>query len=108
MEIKAIKEQLSIIQLLSRYGLKAGQNGKMYCPFHEDNTASFQVYAKTNTAYCFSANCPTGGKSMDVIDFIMHKEQISKHEAITKAAAWVGNTAIIQPKSKPTIKPTPL
>jgi DNA primase catalytic core len=99
MEISQIKRQLSISEVLSRYGLKVGANGKMCCPFHEDSTASFQVYAKTNTAYCFSANCPTGGKSMDVIDFIMYKEQITKHEAITKAAAWVGNTAIIQPKS---------
>ncbi|BDD05642.1 toprim domain-containing protein [Aureibacter tunicatorum] len=48
-----------------------------------------QVYYKTQTAYCFSANCATHGKSLDVIDFIMHKENISKHEAILKAKSMI-------------------
>ncbi|WP_410470252.1 CHC2 zinc finger domain-containing protein [Chryseobacterium sp. FH2] len=37
----------------------------MCCPFHEDKTPSMQVYYKTQTAYCFSSNCKTHGKSMD-------------------------------------------
>lgn len=44
-----------------------------------------QVYYKTQTAYCFSSNCKTHGKSMDVIDFILHKENVTKAQAITKA-----------------------
>ncbi len=48
-----------------------------------------QVYAKTNTVYCFSTSCETHGKSLDVIDFIMHKEKCSKHEAIMKAKQMI-------------------
>jgi DNA primase len=66
----------------------------MNCPFHDDKTPSFQVYWKTHTCFCFSSNCPTNGKSLDVIDFIMYKEKVSKHEAILKAQSLIGNTEI--------------
>lgn len=85
MEIPLIKSQLSISTVLQYYGLKPDKNTKMCCPFHEDKTPSMQIYYKTQTAYCFSSKCRTHGKSMDVIDFIMHKENLSKHEAIKKA-----------------------
>jgi DNA primase len=92
MEIQDIKSQLSIATVLHYYGLKPDKNNKMCCPFHEDKTPSMQIYYKTQTAYCFSSNCKTHGKSMDVIDFIMHKEHFdklsvtqAKHEAIKKA-----------------------
>jgi len=92
MEIQEIKAQLSLAQVLDHYGLKPDKHGKMNCPFHEDKTPSFQVYWKTHTCYCFSSNCPTNGKSIDVIDFIMHKEKTDKHGAIVKAQALIGNT----------------
>ena len=85
MEIPEIKSQLSIATVLHYYGLKPDKNAKMCCPFHEDKTPSMQIYYKTQTAYCFSSNCKTHGKSIDVIDFIMYKENLSKHEAIKKA-----------------------
>lgn len=85
MEITEIKSQLSISAILHYYGLKPDKSAKMCCPFHEDKTPSMQVYYKTQTVYCFSSNCKTHGKSIDVIDFIMHKENLSKHEAIKKA-----------------------
>ena len=94
MEIADIKAQLSLAQVLDHYGLKPDKHGKMNCPFHDDKTPSFQVYWKTHTCYCFSSNCPTNGKSLDVIDFIMHKEKTDKHNAILKAQSLIGNTEI--------------
>ena len=91
MEIIEIKSQLSIATVLHYYGLKPDKNNKMCCPFHEDKTPSFQVYYKTQTAYCFSSSCKTHGKSMDVIDFILHKENCTKHEAINKAVEILGH-----------------
>lgn len=46
-----------------------------------------QVYAETNTVFCFSGNCKMNGKKIDTIQFIQDKENISKHEAIKKAEA---------------------
>ena len=56
-----------------------------HCRIFKDVDLSMQVYYKTQTAYCFSSNCKTHGKSIDVIDFIMHKENLSKHVALKKA-----------------------
>lgn len=89
MEIPEIKQRLTLAMVLQHYGLKPDKHMRLNCPFHEDKTPSLQVYYKTHTAFCFSANCPTGGKSMDVIDFIMYRENISKHDAIIKAAELI-------------------
>ena len=92
MEITQIKEQLSMSNVLHYYGLKTDKQSRLNCPFHEDKTPSFQVYYKTQTAYCFSSACKTHGKSMDVIDFILNKENCTKHEAINKAVEILGNS----------------
>jgi len=89
MEIKQIKQQLSILQVLAHYGLAPDRNHRLLCPFHEDKTPSLQVYAKTNTWTCFSSNCTAG--SGDTIEFIRLMEKITKHEAIVKAQELVGN-----------------
>jgi DNA primase len=91
MEIHEIKSQLSMSTVLHYYGLKTDKHSKLNCPFHEDKTPSMQVYYKTQTAYCFSSNCKTHGKSIDVIDFILHKENGTKHEAINKAIEILGH-----------------
>jgi len=90
MEIVEIKSRLSIATVLQHYGLHPDRNRRLCCPFHADKTPSLQIYPDTNTAYCFSSNCPTHGKSMDVIDFIMNKENTGKHEAIIKAQTLLG------------------
>ena len=89
MEIDEIKASLPLKNVLQHYQLYPDKQARLCCPFHEDKTPSLQVYYKTQTAYCFSSNCSTHGKSMDVIDFIMHKENLSKHEAIEKAVQLI-------------------
>ncbi len=100
MEISEIKARLTLAQVLHYYHLKPDKQLRLCCPFHDDKTPSMQIYYKTHTAYCFSANCPTHGKSLDVIDFIMWMEQTSrgiagnkegctKHEAILKAGQMI-------------------
>jgi len=66
MEITEIKQKLTLSQVLHYYHLKPDKNLRLCCPFHPDKTPSLQVYYKTQTAYCFSTNCPTHGKSIDV------------------------------------------
>jgi DNA primase len=93
MEIQEIKTRLSLSHVLHHYGLKPDKNLRLNCPFHEDKTPSLQVYYKTHTCYCFSANCKTHGKSMDVIDFIMYKENCSKHEALATCKTMIEGTS---------------
>jgi len=109
MEITEIKQKLLLSQVLHHYHLKPDRNMRLCCPFHPDKTPSMQVYYKTHTAYCFSTNCPTHGKSIDVIDFLMYKEKINKHEAILKAKSLIegnnpeapGGRSGLLPKSVP-------
>ncbi|SEB12657.1 Toprim-like, partial [Chitinophaga terrae (ex Kim and Jung 2007)] len=93
MEIAEIKQSLTLAMVLRHYGLKPDKSLRLHCPFHADKTPSLQVYYKTHTAYCFSSNCKTHGKAMDVIDFVMHKEGCSKHEAILKCKQLIGSPA---------------
>jgi len=93
MEITEIKAKLTLSEVLKHYGLKPDKHLRLHCPFHPDKTPSLQVYYKTHTCYCFSTNCPTHGKSLDVIDFIMHKENCTKRDAILKAKELISGEA---------------
>ncbi len=99
MEISEIKSKLTLSHVLHHYHLKPDKNLRLCCPFHPDKTPSMQVYYKTHTAYCFSTNCPTHGKSIDVIDFIMYKEKGTKREAILKAKELISPGASAKSKS---------
>ena len=89
MEIAEIKSRLTLATVLQHYGLQPDKNSRLNCPFHDYKNPSMQVYPKTNTVYCFSGNCKTHGKSLDVIDFIMNKENCTKAEAIEKSVEMV-------------------
>ncbi len=91
MEIQDIRERLTLARVLQHYGLVPDKNLRLHCPFHADKTPSMQVYYKTQTAYCFSANCKTHGKTMDVIDFVMYKENTDKHHALLKCVELIGD-----------------
>ncbi len=92
MEINEIKTQLTLAEIIKHYGYKADKYNRINCPFHDDITPSMQLYWKTHTAFCFSSNCKTNGKSLDVIDFVMHKESVNKHEAIEKCKSMITGT----------------
>lgn len=79
MEIKAIKEHLSLAEVLQYYQLQP-KNNMLHCFYHEDKTASLQVNLEKNFYKCHSC-----GKTGDQIQFIEDFEKLSKHEAIKKA-----------------------
>lgn len=79
MEISAIKERLSLSEVLKHYNLQP-KNSMLKCFMHDDKTASLQVNLEKNFYKCHAC-----GKTGDVIQFIEDYEKISKHEAIKKA-----------------------
>jgi DNA primase len=98
MDIKEIKAQLTITQVLQHYNLRADKNNKLCCPFHDDKSPSLQIYPATNTYCCFSANCKAA--TGDAIQFIQLKENCTKHEALNKAASLInGNPITVQPQA---------
>jgi len=105
MTIPEIKERLRVTEVLAKYGLSVKKGNMIHCPFHDDKTPSMQVYLDTDSLYCFSGNCEHGGKKMDVIDFIMYKEQCTKAEAIAKAKKMIGITETPKVKKQKTSNP---
>ena len=83
MEIKDIKQRLSLVEVLQHYQLQP-KNNMLHCFYHEDKTASLQVNLEKNFYKCHSC-----GKTGDVIQFIEDFEKLSKHEAIKKAERLV-------------------
>jgi len=100
MELKEIKQRLSIAQVLQHYGLKPDKNHRLECPFHPDKTPSLQIYPATNTYCCFSSNCNAG--TGDAIQFIELKEGCSKHGALIKATEMLNENTITPAQSTAT------
>ena len=107
MEIRDIKQNLTMAMVLQHYGLKPNRNSMICCPFHDDKTPSMKVYERTNLAHCYSGNCEHSGKTIDVIDFIFYYENCSKHQAILKAKQLIGEVPFIwEIPGPPTFPPT--
>ncbi len=94
MEIKDIKQRLSLSEVLQHYNLQP-KNNMLKCFYHEDKTASLQVNLEKNFYKCHSC-----GKTGDVIQFIEDFEKLSKHEAIKKAQSLMSSETSIITKSK--------
>jgi DNA primase len=100
MEIRDIKQKLSIQSVLAHYNLHPDRNHMLKCPFHKDDTASLRIYPETNTFNCFG--CHRNG---DAIEFCAEKEG-SKHEGLLKAAELCGKVSpAVIPKPQPTSSP---
>ncbi len=99
MEIKQIKEQLSIVTVLNQYKIALNKNHHAKCPFHKDNKPSLRIYPQTNTYTCFGCD-----KTGDVIQFIQDFEKLTKRQAIIKAKELIGTAEIKLPKMKTEIQ----
>ena len=100
MTIPEIKANLPMATVLAHYGLSVDRNQRLCCPFHNDKKPSMQVYEKDQTVHCFSSNCKVHGKKIDVIDFVMYKENLSKHQAILKCKQLLGKVpALVSPRT---------
>lgn len=76
---ETIREVLTMYDALSRYGYELNRSGFMRCPFHEERTASFRVYADGKRWKCFG--CGAGGT---VIDFVMKLFGITFRQAVLR------------------------
>jgi len=98
MEIREIKQRLSILTVLNHYNLEPDRHQMLKCPFHEDDQPSLKIYTETNTFNCFGCNA-----NGDAIEFIQRKENLGKHQVLKKAAELCGE---IQPtNNKPKGQP---
>ena len=89
-DFKAVKREVSMVQVLEHYGLMSvmRQNGDSItgaCPIHEgNNKTAFRVSISKNCWNCFS-QCGCGG---NVLDFVAKKENVSLLKAANLLIEW--------------------
>lgn len=65
-----IKSKLDIVEVGEFYGLQLDKHNKCVCPFHNEKTASFHVYPKSQSFYCFG--CGVGGDTIAFVQKILN------------------------------------
>ena len=96
-DFKAIKSQVSIVQILERYGVlhtlaKSGNGDRLSgaCPIHGgSNKTHFRVSVSKNCWNCFG-QCQSGG---NIIDFVAKKEGVDFRDAAVLIQKWFPSTA---------------
>ncbi len=94
--LQELKFKTDIVDIISRYVnlSKRGSNYVGLCPFHSEKTASFTVYPKTQSFYCFG--CGAGG---DGVNFIRGIEHLDWNEAV-KYIAQLYNIPLPEEKAE--------
>ena len=87
--LQDLKARTDLTELVSSYVnlRRSGRNLVGLCPFHRENTPSFNVYPENGSFYCFG--CGTGG---DVITFVRKIENLDYMEAVRFLAQRAGLT----------------
>lgn len=89
MDIKELKQRLSIIETAEYLGIKVDKHGRALCPFHDDKKPSLQFSKEKNIATCFSANCGAG--TMDIVSLTEKYLGISTREAVLRLQEQTGS-----------------
>src|SRR5579875_1621222 len=85
--IEAIKAKVDVVEEIGLVVAlhKAGKSFKGLCPFHNERTPSFYVFAETQTWHCFG--CNEGG---DIFAFVQKQQGLEFREALQYLAEKAG------------------
>src|ERR1039458_9618313 len=104
-DFKAVKQSVTMEQILGRYGVKLKKSGKELrgrCPIHQgEGTDSFHANTEKNAFHCFS--CQAKGSGLDVVSV---REKCSVRDAALKLKDWFPVSAsgsIPAPGGKPMV-----
>lgn len=99
MEIRDIKQNLTLATILNHYGLQPNKNNMLLCPFHEDTKPSLQINPEANFYKCHAC-----GKKGDQIQFVQDFGSLSKREAILKCVTMIEISPMSKGESQKEIK----
>lgn len=82
-----VRAATDIVELIGQYVKlrRVGSNWQGLCPFHHENSPSFNVNQERQNFYCFG--CAKGG---DVFSFVMEQEGLAFREALEHLARRAG------------------
>lgn len=83
MDIREIKQQLTLDQVLDHYGLKPDKNQRLHCPWHDDKTPSLQLTPRPTVGHVLAAT---------VVPAVATRlSSVSKWKATNIKAFWLPN-----------------
>ncbi len=92
---KELKERISIIQVLEKYGVKTNQKGKQLVSSCPSCGGTFKVSKEKNCFKCFSPGCTAKGNILDLVSIL-------EAVPLKKAAERLYET-FLAPKEQPTL-----
>ncbi|MFT3838059.1 MAG: DNA primase [Myxococcaceae bacterium] len=86
-KIDEIRERIDLVALVNRHGVelkKSGRSFKGRCPFHNEKTPSFYVWAEERRFKCFG--CQAGGDAFSFVQRLLGKTFIDTVRDLAKEA----------------------
>ena len=77
--IDEIKNSISMIDVVNKYGIEVFSKNFVLCPFHNEKTPSMKIYDDTKGFYCFGC-----GASGDIFTFTQRYFNINFTQALSK------------------------
>lgn len=77
--IQIVTDKVSMLDVLEKYGYSLNRHKEMLCPFHNEKTPSFTVFADNKRFKCFGC-----GEQGSVIDFVEKIEDLDFYNALQK------------------------
>jgi DNA primase len=87
-KIQEVRERVDMIALVQRHGVelkKSGRSWKGRCPFHQEKTPSFYVWAEEKRFKCFG--CQAGGDAISFVQRLLGKTFV---DTVTDLAKELG------------------
>ncbi|MBE2251366.1 MAG: DNA primase [Myxococcus sp.] len=84
-KIDEIRERVDMIALVQRHGVelkKSGRSHKGLCPFHQEKSPSFYVWADTRRFKCFG--CQAGGDAISFVQRLLGKPFVDTVQDLAK------------------------
>ncbi|MCA2979719.1 MAG: DNA primase [Myxococcaceae bacterium] len=73
-KIDEVRERVDLVALVQRHGVELKKSGRSYrglCPFHQEKSPSFYVWAETRRFKCFG--CQAGGDAISFVQRLLGK-----------------------------------
>lgn len=86
-KIDEVRERIDLVALVQRHGVtlkKSGRSFKGCCPFHQEKTPSFYVWADTRRFKCFG--CAAGGDAISFVQRLLGKTFVDTVRDLAKEA----------------------
>ncbi len=94
-KIDEIRERIDLVALMARHGVelkKSGRSFKGRCPFHNEKTPSFYVWAEERRFKCFG--CQAGGDAFSFVMRLLGKTFVDAARDLAKEAGVDLETAV--------------